>query len=543
MDPPSAQVAAREAFARGDWRAARDGWQAAAESGELAPADLDHLSRATWMLGDVSRSLEQAEQAFTGYVREGNVVEAADLALRLTVEWSSRGDLAISTAWLARARRLLENTPAGPTSGYLRYTQALLSLEIEGDAGPAGATAEEIDALATEFDDPALTCFSRVLRGVAAIRAGRTEDAFASLDEAMLPVVAGQVDPLWAGDVYCSVIHICEGLADLARMRAWTDALARWVRPLPDELVYAGVTRVHRLQLLGAEGDWDEVENAMAATSEHLTGIRTWVAGAGYVELGDVRRLRGDTDGARHAYTLARGLGVDPQPGEAELLLTEGRATEALDGLLGALGAGGRLERARLLLPAVEVAVHSGDLDLADRLTTDLADTAAYFTSPGLTARAHQAHAVLLLARSRPAEALPHLEAALQTYREQRYRHATARVHEQLAVAHAALADHSASSAASATARAIYARLGAAPDVARLAARTESGRSPGGLTPREVEVLAAVSAGASNRAVAAELYISEKTVGRHLANIFVKIDVSSRTAAAAWAHDHGLAGT
>ena len=60
--------------------------------------------------------------------------------------------------------------------------------------------------------------------------------------------------------------------------------------------------------------------------------------------------------------------------------------------------------------------------------------------------------------------------------------------------------------------------------------------SPGGLTRRELEVLACVAQGATNRQAAQQLYLSEKTVGRHLANIYAKIGVSSRTAAAAWAH-------
>ena len=64
--------------------------------------------------------------------------------------------------------------------------------------------------------------------------------------------------------------------------------------------------------------------------------------------------------------------------------------------------------------------------------------------------------------------------------------------------------------------------------------------APGGLTSREVEVLARIAAGASNREVAKLAVHQRKTVGRHLANIFVKLGVSSRTAAAAWAHENGV---
>ncbi|MDQ3454861.1 MAG: LuxR C-terminal-related transcriptional regulator, partial [Actinomycetota bacterium] len=63
---------------------------------------------------------------------------------------------------------------------------------------------------------------------------------------------------------------------------------------------------------------------------------------------------------------------------------------------------------------------------------------------------------------------------------------------------------------------------------------------PGGLTAREIEVLAYIAGGATNQEVAAALFISQKTVARHLANIFVKLGLTSRTAAAAWAHEHRL---
>jgi len=540
MDVRAAQVAAREAFARGEWRLVRD--RLAPVGVALAPADRDLLGRATWLLGDVPGSMEHAEQAFAGYVAQGRDVTAAELALRLSIQWATRGDAALAGAWFARARRLLEDVPACAATGYLRYTAVLLAPQIDGDARSTAAAAEDVATLAAELGDPTLGCFARVLHGVAAIRDGRVADGFAALDEAMLPVLAGQVDPLWAGDIYCAVVHACEGLADLTRMRAWTDAMARWARPFPDDLVYAGVTRVHQLQLLAAEGDWDAVEAEVAELSERLATAHSWVAGSGFVELGDIRRLRGDAPGARRAYARARAVGVEPQPGEAELLLTEGHVAEALESLLGAVAAAGRLDGARLLLPAVRCAITAGDLGLAEHLTADLDAVAAYFASPGLTARAAQARAAVLLARSQPAAAVPHLETALETYREQRYRYAMAQVHEQLAAAHAALGARAAGAAAAATARAIYARLGAAPDVARLDAGQRPDQLPAGLTAREAEVLVCVAAGGSNREVAARLYISEKTVGRHLANIFLKIGVSSRTAAGAWAHAHGLTG-
>jgi DNA-binding CsgD family transcriptional regulator len=190
-----------------------------------------------------------------------------------------------------------------------------------------------------------------------------------------------------------------------------------------------------------------------------------------------------------------------------------------------------------MLLPTVEIALAQCETSYAEALTAELEGTATWFGTPGLAARAAQARAAMHLAAGRPPEALPLLERAAQVYREQRHRYASATVHEALAAAHLAAGDRDRALAAHATALAIHTRLGAAPDIARLTSRT---RQPGGLTEREIEVLAQVASGATNRQVAAALVISEKTVGRHLANIFTKLGVGSRTAAAAWARDHGV---
>ena len=91
-------------------------------------------------------------------------------------------------------------------------------------------------------------------------------------------------------------------------------------------------------------------------------------------------------------------------------------------------------------------------------------------------------------------------------------------------------------------ARRTFRDLGAEPDLARVEALAAGSveRLPGGLTPREVEVLRLVASGKTNRAIATELVLSEKTVARHLSNIFTKLGISSRSAATAYAYEHNL---
>lgn len=525
-------IGAREAYERGDWRATYDALSPVRD--DLGPADLEVLALAAWWLGDSPASMAVSEELYQRLVATGAPDQAAERAMRLSLEWFTRGDPQIGRAWLVRARRLLDDLPRSPAHGYLVYLTASMDLMEAPDAAAAEEAGVELEGYVAEFDDPALRSFALMLRGMAAVTGGRTAAGFADLDEAMLPVMAGGVDPLWAGDFFCTVIHLCDELGDLARMRAWTSAMARWSAPRPPTFMYAGVTRVHELQLLMAEGSWAAVERELGERSAGLVGAHGWLAGEGYYTLGEVRRLRGDAVAARAAYEQARTLGHDAQPGEALLLRSEGSPAEGLAGLRVALADGHPLLRARLLAAGVDLALDVHDRDGAGTMAAELEATAGHFASPGLLARAAEARAALLLADGDARAAVPLLEQAGAVYRTQRHRHASALVHERLAAAREVLGDAAAARAERATALAIHHQLGAAPDLARLAPHA----LPGGLTGREAEVLALVRSGCTNREVAAELSISEKTVSRHLANIFTKIGVGSRTAAATWAHEH-----
>jgi len=501
----------------------------------LTSDELAGLVRAHWWLGEVTACLERGEQLFERLVDEGRPGEAADTGLRLALVWATRGDVPIALGWLSRSERLLERLPRGPVHGVATYLRVTTQLELEADPTEATAAADELDALAREHRERSLECFAVTLRGMSTVMQGDL-DGFRDLDEAMTMIVGGRVDPMWAGDIYCSVIHLCEGLGDLGRMRAWTDALESWAAPLSSTFVFAGVTRVHQLQLLRAEGDWDAVERELGTWSDRLVGGHGWLAGVGFYELGDLHRMRGRLDQARACFARARALGIEPQPGEARLLHAEGQGDQALDTLRAALAGQPPLTRARMLGAAAELALALGDRSFAETATRDLEDVAACFGTPGLLADAAVARAECLVADGSPVEALRLLDRAARTYREQRHQYALARVHEVLAEAHAAAGDPQRAAASAATARAIHQRLGAVADLAR----PRRASTPAGLTQRELQVLAQVSAGLTNREVAAALSISGKTVSRHLESIFAKAGVTTRTAAAAWARTHDL---
>ena len=193
--------------------------------------------------------------------------------------------------------------------------------------------------------------------------------------------------------------------------------------------------------------------------------------------------------------------------------------------------------RARLLAAQVDIALAAGDVDLAEAAADEVAEIAAEFDSDGLRAASHRCRGAVSLARGQPVLALGSLRLACTTWQEMDVPYEVARTRALLADAYRLLDDDDAAARERAAARTVFVRLGADPDLRTLDAGVTR---PGGLTPREVEVLRLVASGRSNREVAATLVISEKTVARHVANIYAKLGISSRSAATSFAHEHAL---
>ena len=541
-DAAGALDAARDAYRRHDWAAARDGFGAARVAGELAAADLDALADAAWWLGDFDQASAVLEEAYRRHLDEGRPGPAAMAAIGVAVNHLLRGDGVVGSGWVGRAQRLLRDQPEHTEHGYLLY------LELEGalgggEAGAVVATAGRVREIGRRHADPNLVAGGDLFEGRALVKQGRMAEGMALLDEAMLAVLSGELDPGWAGNIYCHLMAAFHELADVRRAAEWTEATSRWVAGLPPAVLFTGICRVHRSQVLERRGDWAEAEREAALVCRDLADLHVAGAAEGHYQLGEIRRLRGDLAGAEAAYRQAHELGRDPQPGLALLRLAQGRTATASASIRAALTAvtHDRLGRARLCAAQVEIALADGDAETAGRACDELTRTASTYGSSGLEAAALQARGAVCLAGGRAEAALPTLRAACRRWRELDAPYDAARVRLLLAGAYQALGDADAAARELDAAEVVFVRLGATLDAGGIAARRGRVALPGGLTGREAEVLALVAAGRSNREIAASLVLSPKTVARHLSNIFAKLGVSSRTQAAAYAFEHGLA--
>jgi DNA-binding NarL/FixJ family response regulator len=533
---------ADEAFTRRAWSAAYEAYRALPD---LDAVGHDRLAEAAHWLGRPDEAIAAHEQAYKLHVAEGDDGKAAVSAFMLAIYLRLKGEGAQADAWLARSLRLLSAAEEGPEHGYPLYLETARLLGSDLDA--ACVLAQRMQDLGHRFGDDTLVALGRFFEGRARIKQARVPEGLALLDEAMLAALSDNLNPMWTGAIYCGLLGACNELVDLRRAREWTEATRRWCDPLPLASLYPGICRVHWAEVLDVRGEWAEAEREAMAACEDMVGIDVFAVADGWFTVGEVRRRRGDLDGADAAYAKAAEIGRDPQPGLALLRLAQGRTDVALTSIAAAIAGfgGSEPERAPLLCAQAQIALVAGDIDLATRAAAEVLDVANRYESPGLKAAGFRCSGAVALARGESVTALAALRAGLTAWAELDAPYEGARTRVLLAEAYAQLGDHDAAERERAAARACFERLGALTELGFL--DRPIGGAPAadthGLTARELEVLQLVTTGSSTRDIAAALVISEKTVARHLANIFVKLGVSSRSAATAYAYAHGLVHT
>jgi DNA-binding CsgD family transcriptional regulator len=325
-------------------------------------------------------------------------------------------------------------------------------------------------------------------------------------------------------------------------MAEWTRALTSWCDAQPGLVAFTGQCAVHRGQLLRLRGAFDDaVEELERAAERYALGGGGPAVGLAHEERGDVLRLLGDLRDADRAYEQALRHGSRAQPGRALLCSARGDPQGAI-GMIEPLldEVGDTVGRARLLPAAVQIHLAAGDVPATASLVRELHEIATAFGCAGMLAISAHAAGSVALAEDDPARAVAAIRPAIDMWTELGASYELARCRVILGEAQRSLGDERSARSELAAACDLFAEIGARPAEFDTRRRLGHAESPGGLTDREIQVLRSVAAGKSNAEVAAELVIAEKTVARHLSNIFTKLGVSSRTAAAAFAFEHGL---
>lgn len=531
----------RTAFAEHRWGDAFAALTDADSERELPAGDLERLSTAAFLVGQPSVGIDAATRAHKGFLAIGDATGAARSAAWLGMSLMSMGDSPAKAAgWFARAGRVLEEKSEPSSVDGLLLIPVGLGALYGGDPEGAAQAFDNALAIGNRFHDPDLMGLAELGLGQAKIMRGTTSEGLALLDEAMVAVTAGEIAPLPSGIIYCGVIGTCHLAFDLHRAQEWTVALDRWCGARPDMVLFSGQCQTHRAQLYFMHGAWAEALGAArAAQKTARRGDRNATYGAWYQQ-GEIQRLRGKFDAAEESYRQASLSGYEPQPGLALLRLAQGKTQLALSIIRDAVDPSTR----RQLLPGlIEIEIAAGEVAAARRSSDELGALSNTGDMPMVQAIANQCEGAVLLEEGDARGALNRLRRAWALWQELDAPYEAARCRVLAARAHHELGDADSAVMEVEAARAVFAELGAGPALIDIDAwsRSKSDNAASPLTRRELEVLRLISRGKTNRAVAAELYLSEKTVARHLSNMYTKLGLPSRSAATAYAYEHGLA--
>lgn len=541
--PTTSAVEGRDALSAGDWERARAAFIRVLEEGPSADAE-EGLGRALWWLKDTEGAIAHIERAYAAHRAAGDERRAAADALWLAREFAvAYGNEAVASGWIARAQGLLRDAGDVVEQGWLALTKA------ERATAPPEMLrhAEEAVEIARRLGDADLEAAALVRWGYAEVAMGAVEDGIAKVDEALAAATGGEVRSLETiGDVVCAGVAACELAADWQRIEQWGQAVEGWIAS-HDHVAVLGFCYACCAEMFIASGEWEMADGMLA---EGLRAMQDANLHARCVHpASKLAQLRVTQGRLEEAGQLLSGFEELPESTHAlaSLYLASGEMAMAgavLHRRLNAIGDDNVLAAPFLAL-LVEVQIEQGNVEAAATTARRLSDVAERSSLPRLEALSRLAHG-RVAAASEDAHAGDILASAITAFAAQNLPLDAARARLELA----RLLGGSQPDVAIAEARtalAEFERLGA-PRLADAAAsflreRGVAGRTgpkaAGELSRRERDVLALLGEGLTNAEIAARLYISTKTAGNHVSNVLAKLNLRSRTEAAAYAVRHG----
>lgn len=455
--------AGRDAFNRHAWQEAYEILTETDRSGLLPAEALRMLAQAGWWSGHPEAILEIGQRAYGAYLKEENRPAAAMMAFDLAQQYGMRMAGPMYGAWFARAEQLDADEPGGPVHGYLAWMRGFMTLLMGGDPDAAIVLLDEALEIAGRSGDRNVQGLSLQTKGWAVCGQGKIAEGLALIDEAMVAAVAGEMDPIPTGHVYCGMIGMCATRADYQRAAEWTEATTRWC-DRNSITGFPGICRVHRAEILRLKGAWHNAEEEARRACEELPKYNLLFGmGEAFYEIGEIRRRMGDFVGAEEAYSRAHEFGKDPQPGLSLVRLAQGKVEAAAVGVRRVLtqNTRDRLARIRPLVAQIEIAITAGDLDTATNSVEELESIVKEVDTTALRAEASKGSGALRLAKGDPDGAIGDLRIALHAWQELEAPYEAAEIRVLLGKAYRALGDDDGALMELRAARDAFERLGA----------------------------------------------------------------------------------
>jgi DNA-binding NarL/FixJ family response regulator len=555
--PTDLILAGSRALARGAWQEGRDYFQEAVDL-EGSPEAIEGLATAAWWLDDAPAVFHYRERVYRLYRQRGDRRGAARVATGIALDhYLYRGNVAVAIGWLRSAHRLLEGTEPSAEGGWLALWEAHIALFERNDVALAKRVGAETVAIAESLGLTDLGMLGLALQGLAMVSEGQVDDGMRCLDEATTAALAGEITDLDAVvTTCCYLIYACERVRDFARAVQWCEKVEEISHRWSYRSMF-GVCRCHYAAVLLWRGEWSRAEDELTLAAPELMSTRPGWVHESIVRLAELRRRQGRAEEATRLFEQAL---AHPHTflGLAELALDRGdamTATDLVDRFFRRVPPDDRTARAAGMEVAVRAWIARDSLAEARILVAELEESACVIGTAPLRAVASFASGIVAAATGELDLARRCLEDAVDLFQQQGAPFETAVARIELARILNSLDRRSAAETEARLAMGVFLDLGAGRELLRAASLAddlgialpsmgEAASPVAPLTRREVEVLRLVARGSNNHQIADELFISVRTVERHISTIYAKIGAdgtSARAIATVYAFEHGLA--
>ena len=383
-------AAGHAALARGEWEAAHRAFASVLRL-EDRPDALEGLGLAAWWLDMADEVFDSRERAYRGYRERNDTLGAARMAVWLAWDTAAfRGEQAIASGWLQRARRLLDGVPDAPEHAFLASRAGIWALLDDGDPHEALRLASDAVRVGQAIGAVDYEMVGRAVHGFAQVTAGAVVEGLQELDEVNAAVLAGEMrDRVLIGLACCYLIAACERVHDYERATQWCDRLKAFCKKVGFRPLFA-VCRTQYASVCMWRGAWDEAESELTSAADELAACRPAMTGEGLVRLGELRRRQGKLD---EAMALFERFGAHPLAsiGRASIMFDRGDLAGSADLAerhLRRLPASNRTERIAALELKVRACVEQGHLDEAKPAVAEIHAIAEEAQTAPLRARA-----------------------------------------------------------------------------------------------------------------------------------------------------------
>jgi ATP/maltotriose-dependent transcriptional regulator MalT len=531
----------RDALASGEWKKARDLLEDALNEKESAEA-YEELAWAYWWLNEGESVFKLRTKAYNLYLKDNNNLGAARVSSWLGLDYIEfKGEFAVASGWFKRAENLIEGLPDSPELAMIKLLKARWSFQVEKNSDLAFRLIDESMKISKSLQNVDGEMVAEALKGFILVVEGNVSAGMPLLDDAtLLAVTSEKGDIKFTTITCCYLIDACERIRDYERASQWCSNVKELCKRWNYRAMFANC-RMKYAGVLMWQGNWKEAEEELLSASSELMKLRPVQVNACTVRLADLKRKQGKWS---EAEALLNQVESHPlvQLYSAYLCYDRGNFETALnlaERYLRRFTPGEKAERTAVVELLIRIYTKLQKFERAGQMLNELRETAKAINTLPLKAALLGAEGILSLAKSNYEEARKDLEDAVDIYDSIASPFESARCRLALSESLINLNQIAQAEAELNTAELTFEQLGAEKDVERtrhtiknLYKKNIANKSEYEFTGRELEVLRLIAGGKNNEEIAGELFLSVRTVEKHITNIYSKMGVSGKSARA-----------